>query len=60
MSGIFALSGSITLAQVAERTEFFDLVCRRCSRSGRYDVEKLIDKYGGNYGIPTVAQRAVG
>ena len=46
------MSGSITLAQVAERTAVLAVACSRCDRAGRYSVATLIETYGHALPIP--------
>jgi hypothetical protein len=47
-------SGSITLADVADRTAVLALACNRCGRAGRYPLETLIARHGAGYGIPAL------
>ena len=46
------MSGSITLAQVAERTAVLAVACSRCDRAGRYPLDRLIAQYGRSVGVP--------
>ena len=45
-------SGSLFLADVAKQTGVLAIACRRCDRAGRYRLDTLIERYGGNYGVP--------
>jgi hypothetical protein len=47
--------GSISLAEVATRTTHIELACTRCERHGRYRVEKLIQQFGPDFGMPDLA-----
>lgn len=49
-------SGSITLAQVAERAASLGIACSRCDRAGRYNLETLIARHGRNFGIPLLLE----
>jgi hypothetical protein len=42
----------ITLGEVAERLAMLDIACRKCARSGRYQVAKLVEKYGPDASMP--------
>jgi hypothetical protein len=46
--------GSITLADVADRTEVLIVACSRCERAGRYRLDTLIARHGSDFGIPTL------
>jgi hypothetical protein len=46
------MSGSITLAAVAERTAVLAIACDRCDRAGRYPLATLIGRHGAEFGIP--------
>jgi len=45
-------SGSITLADVAERTAVLAVACTRCDRAGRYQLHALIERHRPACGIP--------
>ena len=45
-------SGSITLAEVAERTPLLVIACTRCERAGRYRLDTLIAQHGADFGVP--------
>jgi hypothetical protein len=47
-------SGSITLADVADRTAVLAIACNRCDRAGRYPLETLIARHGASCGIPAL------
>jgi hypothetical protein len=46
------IRGSLTLADVAARTDVLAVACSRCDRAGRYPVAKLIDQRGRDFSIP--------
>ena len=46
------MSGSITLAQIAERTAVLSVACSRCDRAGQYPVDRLVAQYGRSFGVP--------
>jgi hypothetical protein len=48
------LTGAITLAQVAQRTEVLAVACSRCDRVGRYRLDTLIAQHGPRFGIPAL------
>ena len=48
------MSGSITLAQVAQRAQVLAVACSRCERAGRYPLATLIQKYGAACPIPAL------
>jgi hypothetical protein len=52
-----AISGTITLADVAERTDTLTVACTRCERSGRYPVVLLVKRHGRRCGVPELLQR---
>jgi hypothetical protein len=45
-------SGSITLADVAARTDTLAIACTRCDRAGKYPIANLIAWYGPKFGVP--------
>jgi hypothetical protein len=45
-------SGSITLADIAKRTQVAAVACTRCDRAGRYPIDTLIRRYGREFSIP--------
>lgn len=45
-------TGSITLGDVAARTQVLAVGCNRCDRAGRYPVAKLIETYGAVLPVP--------
>jgi hypothetical protein len=48
------MSGSITLADVEERTDWLAVACTRCDRAGRYSLDTLIINHGRHLGIPAL------
>lgn len=51
-SGVTVSGGSITLEQVAERTETLNIACSRCERAERYRLDALIRRHGRTCGVP--------
>jgi len=47
--------GAYTLADCTEPT--LELVCRKCGRSGRYNVARLIAEYGIDMKLPDLRHR---
>jgi hypothetical protein len=47
-------SGSLTLADVANRTQVLVVACTCCDRAGRYPITTLIDRHGGQCTIPNL------
>jgi hypothetical protein len=45
------MTSSITLGQVAARTEWLEVGCKRCGRSGRYSTKKLVEHLGAGFGV---------
>ena len=46
--------GSITLEQVAGKTDTLLVACTRCERSGCYSMRALIKKFGRHLGVPAL------
>lgn len=44
--------GVILLGQVAERTAHLDVSCRRCERTGRLSVARLVRDHGAGFPMP--------
>jgi hypothetical protein len=44
-------SGSITLAQVAARTDELTIACSKCDRTGQYRLQTLIGRYKPQFRI---------
>jgi hypothetical protein len=47
---IIPRGGAVTLADVRGPT--LAIICERCGRRGRYNFERLIDKYGADARVP--------
>jgi hypothetical protein len=45
-------AGSITLYEVAAKTDTLVVACTKCDRAGRYPLVTLIRRYGRAYPIP--------
>jgi hypothetical protein len=50
-------SGTISLADVAAKTETLAVTCSRCERAGRYPIRTLIARHGPDFGIPALLSR---
>jgi hypothetical protein len=48
------MSGSITLADVAARTDVLVVACTQCDRAGRYSLHTLIKRYSRRYSVPAL------
>jgi hypothetical protein len=48
------MSGSITLGNVAARTDTLLVACTRCERAGRYSLHMLIKRYNRRLGVPAL------
>lgn len=48
------MTGSITLADVAARTDGLVVACTRCERAGRYSLDTLIRRHGPAFGVPAL------
>lgn len=46
------IRGSLTLSDVAARTDSLAVACSRCDRAGRYPMAKLLDQRGRDFSIP--------
>src|SRR3954471_17130575 len=49
-----ALTGSITLRDVAARTNTLTVACSRCDRAGQYNIDSLIARHGRDFGVPAL------
>jgi hypothetical protein len=49
--------GSIALGDVAEHTTVRAVVCSRCERAGRYNLDTLIARHGFGFGVPKLHTR---
>ena len=49
------MTGAITLADVAARTDALVVACTRCDRAGRYSLDTLIINHGLAFRHPVVA-----
>ena len=47
-------AGSLTLLDVAGKTDTLVIACGRCDRAGRYPVATLIKKHGPKQPIPAL------
>jgi hypothetical protein len=46
------MTGALSLADVAARTDVLAVACSRCTRSGRYCLDTLIKQYNRRLGVP--------
>jgi hypothetical protein len=53
-------SGAVTLAEIADRGRTLEIECADCTRFGRYQIHRLIERYGPNMGLPRHAGNAGG
>ena len=44
------MTDAITLGQVAARTDWLEVGCKRCGRSGRYSTKHLVELLGTGFG----------
>jgi hypothetical protein len=54
------MSGAITLAAVAAKTDTLVVACSRCERAGRYSLHTLIINHGRRFGIPSLLAKLAG
>jgi hypothetical protein len=45
-------SGAVTLAEIADRGGTLEIECADCKRFGRYQIPRLIERYGQKMGQP--------
>ena len=45
-------SGSITLAEIAERLTVLEVRCTKCDHRGRYRTARLVEQYGADFAGP--------
>jgi hypothetical protein len=48
------VAGSLTLGDVAARTDVLTVACTRCDRAGRYPLATLIERHGRSFPIPAL------
>ena len=46
------IGGSLTLADVAARSDVLVVSCSRCERAGRYPLTRLIERLGMHFTVP--------
>ena len=46
-----ALSGAVTIGEIAEHFRLLDVKCDNCGRHGRYNTAKLVAKYGADSSV---------
>jgi hypothetical protein len=51
-SGSWAPAGAVTLAEIADRGGTLEIECADCKRFGRYQIPRLIERYGQKMGQP--------
>jgi len=47
-------TGSLSLADVAERSDTLSVACTRCERSDRYPLATLIERHGPTFDVPSL------
>ncbi len=50
-------TGSLTLAQIAERLTTIEVRCTKCDRRGRYRTAALVERYGAHFAGPDLRDR---
>ena len=50
-------SGSLSLAEIAERLTTLDVRCTKCDRRGRYRIANLIERYGADFAGPDLRDK---
>ena len=45
-------TGSLSLAQIADRLTVLEVRCTKCDRRGRYRITTLIERYGADFAGP--------
>src|SRR5438046_6255973 len=52
--------GSITLGELQGKLTMLDVACRRCERSGRVSLARLIEEHGADMGLPDLWESLAG
>src|SRR4051812_30369694 len=52
--------GSITLGDMAGKFDMVEIACRRCERTGRLRIDRLIEQHGANMGLPSLCDVLIG
>ena len=50
-------SGSLSLAEIAERLTVLEVRCTKCDRRGRYRIATLIERYGADFAGPDLRDK---
>ena len=50
-------SGSLSLAEIAERLTVLEVRCTKCDRRGRYRMATLIERYGADFAGPDLREK---
>ena len=50
-------TGSLSLAQIAERLTVLEVRCTKCDRHGRYRTATLIERYGADFAGPDLREK---
>ena len=50
-------SGSLSLAEIAERLPTLEVRCTKCDRRGRYRMATLIERYGADFAGPDLRDK---
>ncbi len=48
-------TGSLTLAQIADRLDMVEVRCSKCDQRGRYRMSILIERSGADFAGPVAA-----
>ena len=51
------MSGSLTLAQIANLVTMVEVRCTKCDRYGRYRISTLIERYGADFAGPELWEK---
>ncbi len=50
-------SGSLSLAQIAERQSMLEVRCTKSDRRGRYRTASLVERYGADFAGPDLREK---
>ncbi len=50
-------TGSLSLAQIADRQSMLEVRCTKCDRRGRYRISTLIERYGADFAGPDLREK---
>ena len=52
--------GSVTLGDISRQFRMLEVRCGRCARSGRLNIDKLIEQYGPDMQLPDLRRHLAG